>query len=101
MTRDDVLVSMRESVEGLVRSGIIETGFSVSEDTVVFGVGSPLDSIGFVTFITDMEERMSVATNTEFVISLFDIDDFNENEPFLTVNRLADFLYKEAARLSA
>lgn len=94
LTRDDVITTMRDSVEGLTRSGIIETSISLAEDTVVFGVNSPLDSIGFVTFMTDLEERLSTTTGKEIVISLMEMDDFNENEPFLTVKRLADFLLK-------
>src|SRR5205814_1662861 len=94
LTREHMITTMRESVEGLTRSGIIETTILLAEETVVFGVGSPLDSIGFVTFMTDLEERLSTATGKEIVISLMDMDDFNENEPFLTVKRLADFLFK-------
>lgn len=97
LTREDVITTMRESIEGLLRSGIIEHSFSMDEATVVFGVGSPLDSIGFVTFITDLEERLSTSTGKEIVISLLDMDDFNENEPFLTVKRLANFLTHLAA----
>jgi hypothetical protein len=92
MKREDVITTMQDSLAGLLRSGIIETSFTIAEDTVVFGIGSPLDSIGFVTFITDLEERVSNSTGKDIVISLMDMDDFNENEPFLTVKRLADFL---------
>jgi len=63
-------------------------------DTVIFGADSPLDSIGFVTFVTDMEDRLSAATGKEISITLLDIDDFNESDPHLTVKRLADFLVR-------
>lgn len=93
LTREDVITMMRESIEGLLRSGIIENSFSMAEDTIVFGINSPLDSIGFVTFITDLEERLCAATGKDIVVSLMEMDDFNENEPHLTVKRLADFIF--------
>jgi hypothetical protein len=50
-----------------------------------------------VTFVTDMEDRLSAATGKEISITLLDIDDFNESDPHLTVKRLADFLVRLSA----
>ena len=94
---DDMIKLMRESIEGLHSSGIIEKPFELAPETVIFGTDSPLDSIGFVTFVTDMEDRLSAASGKEISITLLDIDDFNESDPHLTVRRLADFLVRLSA----
>jgi hypothetical protein len=94
---DDMIKLMRESVDGLRSSGIIEKPFELAPDTVIFGSDSPLDSIGFVTFVTDMEDRLGAATGKDISITLLDIDDFNESDPHLTVKRLADFLVRLSA----
>jgi hypothetical protein len=91
---DDMIKLMRESLDGLRSSGIIEQPFELAPDTVIFGTDSPLDSIGFVTFVTDMEDRLAVATGKDISIALLDIDDFDENNPHLTARRLADFLVR-------
>jgi hypothetical protein len=95
--RDDMINLMRESIEGLRSSGIIEKPFDLTEDTVIFGADSPLDSIGFVTFVTDMEDRLAASAGKDISITLLDIDDFNESDPHLTVKRLADFLVRLTA----
>jgi hypothetical protein len=97
MRNDDMINLMRESIEGLSSSGIVETPFELAEETVIFGSDSPLDSISFVTFITDMEERLGLLTGKDISITLLDIDDFNESDPHLTVKRLADFLVRLSA----
>jgi len=94
---DDMIKLMRESIDGLRSSGIIEKPFELAPDIVIFGTDSPLDSIGFVTFVTDMEDRLGAATGKEISITLLDIDDFNESDPHLTVKRLADFLVRISA----
>ena len=69
---------IQESVESLIRSGVIETAFEVANNTVLLGMGSPLDSLGFVTFITDLEERLIDETgNDDLYFTLDDIEGFN------------------------
>src|SRR4051794_35650862 len=97
MAADDMIELMRESIDGLHTSGIIEKPFGLSSETVIFGADSPLDSIGFVTFITDMEDRLGALTGKDISITLLDIDDFNESDPHLTVKRLVDFLVRLSA----
>ena len=59
MEKEQILALLLESVRSLRRSGIIEVDMDVQPDTVLLGGGSSLDSMGFVTFVTDVEERLS------------------------------------------
>jgi len=85
---------IKDSFDSLSRSGTIEGQVNMKPDLVVLGSGSPLDSIGFVTFVTELEDRIQAKTNEEHYLVLSDINDFNINNPALTVDVLAQYLVK-------
>ena len=73
--------------------GVIETAFEVANTTVLLGMGSQLDSLGFVTFITDLEERLIDETgNDDLYFTLDDIEGFNMDNPNLTVGIFVDYM---------
>lgn len=61
---------------------------------VLLGAGSPLDSIEFVTFVTDLEERISTEANKDLYLVVNEIDEFNINQPNLSVAALAKHIVK-------
>lgn len=83
---------IRDTFESLQRSRIISANNIFSEDMVVLGSNSNLDSLGFVTFISDLEERLSSLEDSDVYLVLNDISDFNMNNPSLTVQSLASYL---------
>jgi hypothetical protein len=62
------------------------------------GIGSPLDSIGFVAFVTELEERIIEETKKDVYLVLNEINEFNINKPQLTVDALAQYLVKLSAQ---
>lgn len=86
------LTLIRDTFESLQRTGIISANILFSEETVILGNNSELDSLGFVTFISDLEERVSVDSGDEIYLVLDDIGDFNLNNPSLTVRSLASYI---------
>lgn len=89
---DKALSIISETFESLKRSGIISAKTTLSEDTIILGSGSELDSLGFVTFISDLEERVSDDAGDDVYLVLDDISDFNLNNPSLTVRALASYI---------
>ena len=85
---------MQESFDSLQRSGILEGAILVTSDTVILGTGSFLNSLGFVTFISDMEERVSAVTGQEHYLVLTEIHEFNADKAFLSVGTLAQYIEK-------
>jgi len=83
---------IQNTFEGLQRSGIISGKATFSEDAIVLGTRSQLDSLGFVTFISDLEERLSSQEGRDVYLVLNDISDFNMNNPSLSVRALASYL---------
>ena len=91
--KERALELIQESVEGLIRGGIIEKSFVVENGTVLLGMGSPLDSLGFVTFVTDLEERLIDETdNDDLYLTLDEIQGFNMDNPNLTVEIFVDYM---------
>lgn len=72
--------------------------FDLNDDTVLLGMESPLDSLAFVTLITDLEERFEDEIGKEFVIKLQEIHDLNEGKTALIVKDMARLLAKIIAR---
>jgi hypothetical protein len=80
----------------LLRAGLIEIDMTVTGDTVLLGAGSQLDSIAFVTFVTEMEDRLNRETGQELYLVLTDIHEFNMDSAQLSVDTLARYVVKLA-----
>lgn len=89
---DRALQLIQNSFSSLGRSGLIDEEVAVRADTVLLGPGSPLDSIGFVAFVTDLEDRLNRETRHDIVLRLNAIHDFNADNPALSVDTLARYI---------
>ncbi len=83
---------IRETFESLKQSGVVDSDVDFSEALIVLGNESKFDSIGFVTFISDLEDRISEALNREVFLVLDDINNFNTNNPSLSVKVLSEYI---------
>lgn len=81
-----------ESLKSLQRSAVIPDSMDITAKAVILGIGSELDSLGFVSFISDLEERLSVATGEEIYLVLNDIHEFNGDNPCLDIDTLTRFI---------
>ena len=97
MTETRALQLIQEALDSLQRIGLLPQAVVVQADLVVLGAGSPLDSIGFVTFITEMEDRLSRETGRELYLIIKDIHAFNTETPYLTAGTLARYIAKISA----
>ncbi len=95
MTKDRALQLIKEVFDSLGEENLLDEAVIVNSDTFLLGNNSPLDSVGFVTFITDLEERLIQETNNDEIYLVLDkIDDFNTNECVLSVDMLARHIVK-------
>lgn len=97
LNKETALQLMRECADSLLRSDMIEQPIDLTPSALLYGEGANLDSIGFVTFVTGVEERLNEKLGGDLVIALLDIDDFDDSAPMLTVDRFADYLVRLAA----
>jgi len=85
---------MQDTIDSMQRSGMMEETIVINPDTVILGTGSSLDSLGFVTFISDLEERISAETGVEHYLILTDIHEANADQGFLSAGGLAAYIEK-------
>ena len=85
---------MQDSVDSMQRSGMMEETIKITPDTIVLGTGSSLDSLGFVTFISDLEERVSAESGKEHFLILTEIHEANADQAFLSAGVLAEYVQK-------
>ena len=89
---------IQESIHGLRRAGLLDGDLSIDEDTVLLGMGSELDSIAFVTLMSDLEDRLTRETGRDQFLVLDELHEFNGEEPSLSVRTLAPYLVEIAGR---
>jgi len=94
MTSMSALKLMQDSFDSMQRSGMIQESITVAPDTIILGTGSSLDSLGFVTFISDLEERVSAETGNEHYLILTEIHEANADQAFLSAGVLALYIEK-------
>ncbi len=92
LSEQHALQLIADSIASLRRVGLIEEELTVTSDMVLLGSGSALDSIAFVTFVTDVEERLNRETGKEFYLVLTDIHEFNTDSANLTAAKLAGYI---------
>jgi hypothetical protein len=88
---------LQESLDSLARTGTINKLIKIQPTTQLLGSESSLDSLGFVTFITDIEDRMQLKLDKECYLVLNEIAQFNVNSPSLTADVLTRYMVKLAA----
>lgn len=98
LERTAILDLLQESMQSLRRSGIIEAEVDVDPGTVLLGDGSSLDSMGFVTFVTDVEERLNRATGKDLYIVLTELEERYPGAAALSAEMFADYLVALSAR---
>ena len=89
LDQNSALALLQDSLDSLVRSGTIDQPIKIQLTTQLLGPESSLDSMGFVTFITDIEDRLEARLNKECYLVLNEISQFDINSPNLTVDVLA------------
>ena len=94
LQRNEILTIVQEVFKGLEESGVITGKVELNENTVLLGGGAVLNSIGFVTMFTDLEDRLGERTGKEIYLLLDEIHEFNQGNTFLTVGVLLSFIEK-------
>lgn len=92
MNIDESIQIIQEILDDLAKSGMIPEKIAVEKNTVILGKGSPLDSITFVSFITDLEERLCRKTGKDCCFVIDEIGNFDINNPYLSVEAIANYM---------
>ena len=96
LVKERALELIQESFNSLRESGMLDIAIEVKDETVLLGTGSSLDSLGFVNFVTDLEDRLIRETGKDMFFVLDDIQDFNMNNPYLSAQSIATYIARLA-----
>jgi hypothetical protein len=94
---NSAIAMIQASLDSLARTGTIPQPIKLTPTTQLLGPDASLDSLGFVTFITDVEDRMQARLDKECYIVINEIAQFNVNSPSLTTDVLARYMVKLAS----
>ena len=78
-----------DTLKDLQKKKVITKNLKISDNSVLLGDNSILDSIGFVTFLTNCEESFQKNFKKNFIIKMNEIHDLNQGKHFL---KLIDFV---------
>lgn len=93
MKYEQILEVVLNNLKSLIETFPKDQQFEVSENTILFGNGSSIDSLSLVSVIVDLESIFSDEYN--FDISLTDDRAMTrEVSPFDTVKSLADYIFE-------
>ena len=92
MKSSKALQLMQDVFNSMQRSGVLDEAITVTTETIILGTGSSLDSLGFVTFISDLEERVSAEAGKEHSLILTQIHEANADQTYLSVAVLAAYI---------
>lgn len=88
----DSLKLIRDAFAALHEGGVLETKTDVTPATVLLGAGTSLDSVGFVSIMTEIEDRLTAATGRDVALLFDEIHAFNPDKSALTVATLSRFI---------
>jgi acyl carrier protein len=99
LKRNDVLDLIQQCLQGLNAERGADDQIPIREDTPLLGGESRLDSLAFVAFVADLEERLQASTGCDFVL----VGELEESEkhPFRDISTLADRIVEMAAGLAS
>ncbi|GBF48840.1 outer membrane protein TolC [Leptospira ryugenii] len=92
MKIDEALQIMQSSLDSLKESEVIKVSIKVTPELVLLGKGSPFDSLGFVTLMTEMEDRMSRLTGQDIFFNIMEVSNFNIDNPFLSAQAFGEYM---------
>ena len=83
---------VEQCLEDLNQNGSINLENALSEEQNLLGNDAILDSVSFITFILELEERLTEEFETSFELLLDEIPGFSVDNPSLSIEGLIDYL---------
>jgi hypothetical protein len=94
MNKTEALSLISAVIADLEKEDLLDGPVAFSDNLPLLGPNSPLDSLSFISFLTELEDRITSLKKQETYIVLNDISEFDVNSNRLTAIQLASHLTK-------
>ncbi len=94
LERHAVLSVIENVLDNLSNANMLEGEINFTEDLALLGPNSPLDSLAFISFLTQLEEKLSVESKEDIYIVLSEISGFDISKNRLQVRELSEHIMK-------
>jgi acyl carrier protein len=88
----DLQQIIQEIFDNMSDAGLVEKKIVVDLNTELLGESSVLDSIGFVTLFSDLEDEIQNRTGMDVFLVLDEINEFDINSPSLDVGVMVNYI---------
>jgi len=88
----DIINIIQTALDELHDSAIIENRVFAEKNTPIIGDGAELDSVAFITLISDIESRVCEKFNKDIFIILSDIQSLDDESSAMNVDMLTNYL---------
>ena len=92
MDNKSAMQIIQQAFDNMHSGGLIDNYQIVKEDTAILGGNSILDSIGFITLFSEIEERIQEKSDLDIYLILDEISDFDINAPYLSAGTIASYI---------
>ena len=94
MNINEALVLISEVLVNLESENLLDAPVVFSDNLPLLGPNSPLDSLSFISFLTELEDRVTLLNSRDTYIVLNEIAEFDVSSNRLTALQLASHLTK-------
>ena len=81
-----------QMLETLQSEGQIDEELVLDDNTKLIGMGSTIDSMGFVEFLVGLERAIERELGEDFILVMHQVHDLNEGKPNLIIKDLAKYI---------
>jgi acyl carrier protein len=92
ISRSDALHMIQQTLTSLHDSGMLEKEVTVQDSTPLMGTGTSLDSLAFVNFITELEDRLNSETSRDNLLLVTEVAGWDGSCVALTAGALAEYI---------
>lgn len=88
-----LLVESFKKIQAILKkNGIVTNDINLTKETLLMGGDIPIDSIAFVSFLTDYEKRLNRHYKSDLQLIIKDIIESNEKQNELSVQTIINYV---------
>ena len=92
MNSNEITSIIEEILIELAKNNMLEGELNFSKELYLLGPNSPLDSLSFISFLTKLEDHLSIENGSDIYIVLNEVKGFDINKNQMNVRTLVEHI---------